>query len=241
MNSFGHIQARVKHRYKDETINLMGVSEKVKALINKYTESYGISNETKPLELFDVDFKEKLEKENKTPKAKASEMEHATRKEITINKDLDPVYYGTLFDKLEAILKAHELDAEARYKALVELYEKMKNGRTKEESSELDPDREAPFYDLLITRFFDLKPEGEKKEKIVQIVNEILEQIIVNIKKVKFWQIPSEIGVLEGIIEEELMLSGIDELEENEEEIAKEFINLAKKRHEILVRKYGNI
>jgi type I restriction enzyme, R subunit len=241
MNSFGHIQARVKHRYKDETINLMGVSEKIKSLINKYTESYGISNQTKPIELFDVDFKEKLEKENETTKAKASEMEHATRKELTINKDLDPVYYGTLFDKLEAILKTHELDAEARYKALEELYEKMKKGRTKEESSELDPDKEAPFYDLLVTRFFEVKPEGEKKEKIVPIVIGIVDQIIHNIKKVRFWEIPSEIGRLAGIIEEELMLSGIDELEENEEEIAKEFINLAKKRHEILVRKYGDI
>lgn len=235
MTAFGHIQARVKHRYKDDSVNLAGVGEKVKELINKHVESEGISNKIPPLELFDVDFKENLDK-HKNPKAKASEMEHAMRKEINLKRDTDPALYDSFLEKLKEILKRYSEDMEARFKAMEELYEEMKKGRKGMDSNNgLDPEKEAPFYDLLINKVFKDINIVDNEENLKRITCEIVRLISREIRRTNFWGTPAEIDTLKSNIGEILLFSNIEKLEDNEALISSEFVNLAKSRHDILV------
>lgn len=233
MKSFGHIQARIKHRYKDDSINLMGVGEKIKDLINKHVESNGISNRVRPLELFDVDFKQNLEK-HKSTKAKASEMEHATRKYININRSMDPALYQTFSEKLDEIIKKYDADIETRYKELEKLLDEILKGRNENSVSGLDYIKEAPFYDLILNiAFKDSKPEDE--EQIKSITVEIVSTIIAEMKKIT-WGNPVVIKRVSGDVGDILLDSCIDELEDNEDILVSEIINLARKRYDLMVK-----
>lgn len=232
MKAFGHIQARIKHRYKDDSVNLLGVGDKIKELINKHVESKGISNKVRPLELFDVDFKQNLEK-NKTTKAKASEMEHATRKHININKDMDPALYQSFSDKLDEILKKYDDDIEARYKELERLLEEILKGREANSVSGLDSIKEAPFYDLIMNIAFK-NSKVEDEEQIKDITKNIVNILIAEMKKVT-WGNPVVLKNLSGDIGYELLESDLDELEDNEDILVIEIINLAKKRYDMMV------
>ena len=233
MKSFGHIQARIKHRYKDDSINLMGVGEKIKDLINKHVESNGISNRVRPLELFDVDFKQNLEK-HKSTKAKASEMEHATRKYININRSMDPALYQTFSEKLDEIIKKYDADIETRYKELEKLLDEILKGRNENSVSGLDYIKEAPFYDLILNiAFKDSKPEDE--EQIKSITVEIVSTIIAEMKKIT-WGNPVVIKRVSGVVGDILLYSCIDELEDNEDILVSEIINLARKRYDLMVK-----
>lgn len=235
MRAFGHIQARIRHRFKDDSINLAGVGEKIKELINKHVESEGISNKIPPLELFDVDFKENLDK-HRSLKAKASEMEHAMRKEINLKRDSDPALYDSFIEKLKEILKRYSEDMEARFKAMEELYREMKKGRRGMDSNNgLDPEKEAPFYDLLIDKVFKDINIVDNEEHLKNITCEIVKLILKEIKRTNFWGTPAEIDTLKSNIGERLLFSNIKELEDNEALIANEFVNLAKSRHNILI------
>ncbi|UEL47219.1 type I restriction endonuclease subunit R [Terrisporobacter hibernicus] len=232
MKAFGHIQARIKHRYKDDSINLMGVGEKIKELINKHVESKGISNRVRPLELFDVDFKKNLE-ENKSTKAKASEMEHATRKHININKSMDPALYQSFSDKLDEILKKYDTDIEARYKELEKLLEEILKGREDNSVCGLDSIKEAPFYDLILNIAFK-NSKIEDEEQIKSITVNIVNTIICEMKKIT-WGNPVVVKKVSGGVGDILLDSCIDELEDNEDMLVTEIMNLARKRYDLMV------
>ncbi|WP_411167754.1 type I restriction endonuclease subunit R [Clostridium sp. MB05] len=236
MRVFGHIQARVRHMYKDDSINLMGVGDKVKELINRHVESQGISNSIPPMELFDDGFIEKLDENHKENiKAKASEMEHAMRKEISIKSSSDPALYESFLEKLKEILKRHSEDVEARFKEMKGLYNEMAKGRTgRNDNNGLDPEKEAPFYDLLINKIFKNVDIVDNEEILKRIVIEIFKLIILEINRTNFWGSDAEIARLKGGIGNILLDSNIMELEDNEELIATELLNLAKVRKDKL-------
>lgn len=237
MRAFGHIQARIRHMYKDDSINLLGVGEKVKQLINKHVESKGISNTLPPIELFDDGFIDNLEEQHgENTKAKASEMEHAMRKEITSKYSSDPALYESFLEKLKEILKRYSEEPEARFKAMEDLYDEMKKGRAgRDDNNGLDPEKEAPFYDLLINKVFENVNIVDNEDILKKIIIEAVKLIIKEINRTNFWNSDAEISRLKGAIGTILIDSNIDELEENEELISTEFVNLAKVRKHILI------
>lgn len=237
MRSFGHIQAKIRHMYKDESINLMGVGEKIKELINKHVESKGISNRVPPIELFDTNFMGNLQAQHcDNIKAKASEMEHAMRKEITMKGSSDPALYDSFLEKLKEILKKHSEDMEARFRAMEELYNEMKKGRAaRNDNNGLDPEREAPFYDLLINTIFKEINIVDNEELLKNMIVEVVDLIVVEINRTNFWNSNAEITRLKGEIGDILLSYDIPELEDNEELIRSEFVSLAKVRKHSLV------
>ena len=73
-------------------MNIKGVADKIRILVDEHLISLGIDPVVPPTELLSKDFKIALDK-NKTTKAKASEMEHAIRKHIKVELGKDPVFY----------------------------------------------------------------------------------------------------------------------------------------------------
>jgi type I restriction enzyme R subunit len=237
MKAFGHIQNRVRHRYKDNTTNLMGVGNKVKKLINEHLISLGVDPKIPPVELLSADFKNSLN-ENKTTRAKASEMEHAIRKHCKINFDEDPALYERFSEKLQKIIEKYDNDVEEKYKQMSILFEEIKEGRKEEETDGLDKTKEAPFYDLLLTKTFKEKDNisEELKTQLKDVIKEIVAAIKINIDIVDFWRKGVEQDKLKAEIDDLLIFTGIDEVINKKEQLTCDFMDLAKNKHHELVR-----
>jgi type I restriction enzyme R subunit len=238
MKAFGHIHNRTQHRYKDNSFNIAGVGKKVKKLINEHLVSLGVDPKIPPVELLSKDFKDALNKSHST-KAKASEMEHAIRKHCKVNFETDPVLYERFSEKLQKIIDAYKDDMEERYRQLMILFEEVREGRGEDRDTEgLDPQKEAPFYDLLLVKVFkekDKAPE-EVKEQLKSVIKDIVAVIRRTIKIVDFWHKGYEQEMLKAEIDDMLLFSNIDEVIEVKEQITCDFMELAKRKHSELVR-----
>ena len=60
---FGYLLAKVKDRYKDDSLSISGAGEKVRMLINEHLISLGINPKIKPVELMSPRFIKELEQE----------------------------------------------------------------------------------------------------------------------------------------------------------------------------------
>jgi type I restriction enzyme R subunit len=128
----GYLLWRIKDRYKDETMDLKWASQKVRQLIDKHLFSLGIDTKVQQVSILSDEFKSKVDYFNKTPKSKASEMEHAIRWHIKVNLDKDPTLYSRFKDRLETILNAYKENWEDIVKQLGELRDEMSAGRKPE-------------------------------------------------------------------------------------------------------------
>ncbi len=231
---FGYILSRVRERYKDDSITIAGAGEKVRKLINEHLISLGINPKVPPVELLSPEFIHEVEK-NQTPRAKASEMEHAIRKHCKIHLGEDPAFYNKLSEKLEAILQKYKDDWDQLCLQLGNLREEATAGRKPD--VEGVSAKEAPFYDLIIqTAFGKKKMRPGEDEKIKALVGNILGELQARINIIKFWGNPVEIQELQGKLTDLLYMTEIDDLVDNEKQIVTEITALAKARHRDLIR-----
>jgi type I restriction enzyme R subunit len=223
----GYILWRIKDRYKDETMDLKWASEKVRKLIDRHLFSLGIDTKVKQVSILSDEFKNKVDYLNKTPKSKASEMEHAIRWHIKVNLEKDPTLYGRFKDRLEMILNAYKENWEEIVKQLGELREEMAAGRKPEtEGISLV---EAPFYDYLKSSLSNASESDVNKTK------ELTHNLIVILRETatinNFWtDRAAERRRIEGLVEDEIRYSGVKELSDNATELATELMKLAKNR-----------
>jgi len=223
----GYLLWRIKDRYKDETMDLKWASQKVRQLIDKHLFSLGIDIKVQQVSILSDEFKRKVDDLNKTPKSKASEMEHAIRWHIKVNLEKDPALYSRFKDRLEMILNAYKENWEEIERELGILRDEMAEGRKEEvEGISLV---EAPFYDLLKNSLVsdnDLN-SNQIKELTYNLVVILKETASIN----NFWtDRAAERRRIEGLIEDEIRYSRIEGLTEKAAELATELMKLAKNR-----------
>lgn len=215
-----------KDRYKDDTLNISGSGEKVRMLINEHLISLGINPKIKPVELMSPQFIRELE-QNQSPKAKASEMEHAIRKHCKVHLDEDPVLYKTLSEKLEALIQKHKEDWDEHYRHLFDLRKEAEAGR----KDEKDP-RSGPFYDLIgLIAFGASGVPVDHRETVEGLTGEVLEKLKRTIGIINFWSNPPEVSKLKGELSDLLLFSNVDEIVDKSDKIVAEITALAKVRH----------
>jgi len=107
LKKLGKIRNYARNRYRDEDLNLLGCGEKVKSLINDTIKTSGILVLHKPVSIISKNFDEVI-KSLKTDDARASEMEHAIRYEIRVKYDENPIFYHSVKEKLDQIIKLKE-------------------------------------------------------------------------------------------------------------------------------------
>ncbi len=183
-----HIQARARNRYRSSE-RLIGkeVGEKVRKLIDEHIISLGIDPKIPPIEMPSAEFAEHVEKE-RSPRAKASEMEHALRHHIRKKFDEDPTHYERLSDRLNAILKDMEGRWEEMVEALKALVTEAQAGRQADMTTGLDPETQAPFFDLLKQEAHGgATVEGEALDKLCTLTVELVDHIRQDVKIVDFW------------------------------------------------------
>ena len=146
----GKIRGAARARYRDDRLDLTGCGEKVRRLIDGAVVADGIKILVKEVQIFSTEFDEKIEA-LKTDGAKASEMEHAIRHEISVRVDENPDYYQSLRERLEAIIKERReerIDAAQQLALLNNLREDLKGEQTQAQESGLNP-RAFAIYGLL--------------------------------------------------------------------------------------------
>lgn len=233
LKAFGHIHNRTQHRYRDDSINILGAGRKVRRLIDEYLISLGIDTKIPPLEITSDEFDKEVKK-NKSMKAQASEMEHAIRKHCKVMLHKDPIYYKKISEKLEEVLKRYEENWEQQVLFLEQLRDEIRRGRQKEEEG-LDPVRYAPFYDMLTDiSYEDKKIPSKNEDKIKKLVMDVVDAISIEISKVGFWGNAQKEKHLRAIIDDMLLYSDIDPLIDSKAKIVSDFMKLAKNRLEEL-------
>ena len=223
---FGYLLAKVKDRYKDDTLTISGAGEKVRTLINEHLISLGINPKIKPVELMSPRFIQELE-QNKSAKAKASEMEHAIRKHCKVHLDEDPVLYQKLSDKLEALIQKYKDDWDELYRHLFNLRTEAEAGR----KDEKDP-RSGPFFDLIGQIAFGKgSVPAEHAATVAGLVAQVLEKLKRTIGIINFWGNPPEVSKLKGELSDLLLFSNVEEIMGKSDKIVTEITALAKVRH----------
>jgi type I restriction enzyme R subunit len=223
----GYLLWRIKDRYKDETMDLKWASEKVRKLIDKHLLSLGIDTKVQQVSILSDEFKNKVDNLNKTPKSKASEMEHAIRWHIKVNLDKDPTLYNRFKDRLETILNAYKENWEEIVKQLGELRDEMAAGR-KEETEGISI-VEAPFFDYLKS---NLTTENEAEiEKTIELSHTLMVILKDTASITNFWtDKASERKRISGLLEDEIYYSRIEGLSNKAAELTTELMKLAKNR-----------
>lgn len=232
LKRFGYILVKVKERYKDETLSISGAGEKVRKLIDEHLVSLGINPKIPPVELLSPKFLKQID-QNKTAKAKASEMEHAVRKHCKVKFDEDPAFYQKLSDKLEELIQRHKENWDDLVKDLFTLRSEAEAGR-KDEIEGVSR-KAAPFYDLISQDAFSDGVPNEHAVRVKQLVNEVIGQLQGTINIVNFWNNTPEVSRLRGELSDLILAAGIDEIIEHSDKIVMEITQLAKRRHKDIV------
>jgi type I restriction enzyme, R subunit len=186
-----HIQARARNRYRSNE-RLIGkeVGEKVRKLIDDHIVSLGIDPKIPPIEITSAHFEEHVDKE-RSPRAKASEMEHALRYHIRKHLDEDPTHYKKLSERLRGILKELEGRWDELAEALKKLVDEAKQGREQDGATGLDPETQAPFFDMLKQEAVGgEKLEGVALDNLCALTVELVDHIQQEIAIVGFWSRP---------------------------------------------------
>lgn len=228
------IYARARNRYR-EGMPVLGksIGGKVRELIDEHVISLGIDPKIPPISITDAEFAEHVGKQA-SPRAKASEMEHAIRHHIRKNLDQDPVHYTRLSERLEEILRQFEQNWDQLALALKDFVDEAEAGQ-QEAPAGLDPQTQGPFLAVL-------KEEREKESPVsdadvswlagltIQLVARIQDQSAV----VGFWSNPVAREVLRGEI-----FTFIDDYEivpfEDADRVADRLMELAKANQHKLV------
>ena len=140
--------ARVNRPHGDEKD--YGLVEKVRQLIADAVAADGIQILVKEVPLFSPEFEEKMES-LATNEAKASEMEHAIRREISIRVEENPAFYESLRERLEAIIeerRQERIDAAEQLSLLFTLREEAQGEQNQAQDMGLDA-RGHAIYGLL--------------------------------------------------------------------------------------------
>jgi type I restriction enzyme R subunit len=226
---FGYILARVKQRYKDDSLNLSGAGEKVRQLIDEHLISLGINPKIPPVELLSPNFLTEVEK-HRTSKAKASEMEHAIRKYTHVRFDEDPAFYTKLSDKLETLIQQYKDDWDALYRSLFDLRQDVEAGRQNTISGVNA--KAAPFYDLIGQIAFGSAgvPEADV-ETVKRLVVDIIVQLQQTITIVNFWNNGPEVSKLKGVLSDLLLFTKSEAIIARSDALVTEITALVRARH----------
>lgn len=222
------LKAQARERFKDGTLDLGSAGEKVKRLVNEHLVGLGIDLKVPPVELLQANFSKKAEDE-RSSRAKASHMEHALRKHITVHLDEDPGFYGPLSEKLEAIIKKYKDNWEEQAKQLSLLVEETKSKRPSPEDG-VTP-KAAPFYRALMVKVPDgTKLTAEEKANLKSLCNDLVDLLVDELQAPGFWNNPVKVSELQGEITNRLLCTGVDVALNNAESWARDLVALAKAR-----------
>lgn len=117
---YGRIYNAMRTQYDGSKVSVLDAAPKVKKLIHEYLVSNGIRIMHEPVSIYSTEFNDIVNQKTST-KAKASIIEHKIRTTIANLLPTNPIYYTSLRERLDNIIKSHEEDMEYSTTLLDEL------------------------------------------------------------------------------------------------------------------------
>jgi type I restriction enzyme R subunit len=228
------IYARARNRYR-EGMPVLGrsVGAKVRKLIDDHIISLGIDPKIPPISITDAQFVEHVEA-MVSPRAKASEMEHAVRYHIRKHLHEDPVHYQKLSERLEEILEQFGETWEQLVLALRSFVDEVQAGRQQDDTG-LDPATQAPFFAVLKEERESETPVPPSDLKwLAGLTIQLVDHVRAEVSIVGFWKNAHAQEVLRGQI-----FTFLDDHEvvsfERADAVADRLMELARANHARLV------
>jgi hypothetical protein len=231
----GDIYDRARRRYRDGSPEIAkSVGAKVRTLIDEHIVSLGEDPKIPPISILDAKFAAHVEKQV-SPRAKASEMEHAARHHIRQHLHEDPVHYGKLSERLEEILKTYGENWEQLALALSVFVGEVERGRKADETG-LDPQTQAPFFAILQEERQKHQPVPASDARwLAELTVRLVDTIRGEIDVVGFWKNTHAQGVLRSAV-----FTFLDDHEivpfDSADAVADRLLELAKAKHARLVK-----
>lgn len=175
LKKLGKISLGVRNLFRDEELNISGVGEKVRELIEEHIYSTGVDPKIPPVDLLAGNYEEILN-DHKSSRSKASEIENAIKHHIKINMEEDPEYYKKLSERLKDIIKLNE----EKWDELVQLLLNFRNEIEKEYKQDaIDEgltETEFAFYNILIAELNDVDAkDNPDKAKVKEVVKSLVD------------------------------------------------------------------
>ncbi|WP_435143803.1 type I restriction endonuclease subunit R [Halobaculum sp. P14] len=153
LDRLGEIFAQAKQRYRDESMNLEGTGEKVREIIQDHIQSKGIDvlNED-PVSIMEGDEFDANIESIEDEEARASEMQHALKHEISVRYDEDPVQYESLQERVEELIEDYREKRLTDRELIEELQDVLNEIRSRDQQAKskgLDNATELSFYHAL--------------------------------------------------------------------------------------------
>lgn len=185
---FAQIQMRARRRRRIDggEFNPSLYGEKVRELIDDHLVSLGIEQKLPPVSLTAKDFREKVGALG-SPRAKASEMEHAIRHHIEVNFDRDPHRYTLLSQRLEEILRQHKENWEQQVLALQDLLTDVERDRPADDDP-LSPVERALYGVLLGETATDGVVDDAADRRLCDFVSKVHTLAVGEIHRRDFWR-----------------------------------------------------
>ena len=177
LKRLGEISVGARNLYRDEQLDIAGAGEKVRELIEEHVYSTGVDPKIPPVDLLAGDYKEKLEQQ-KSPRAKASEVENAIKHHIKINIDEDPEYYKKLSEQLEDIIRRHEEKWDDLVQLLLDFRDDIER-KHEREAYKLGLSRtELSFYNILVAELGGEETvQGETAVQVKKVVQSLVQML----------------------------------------------------------------
>ncbi|MGI9249643.1 MAG: type I restriction endonuclease subunit R [Pseudohongiellaceae bacterium] len=232
----GFINKVAANLYRDPALDLLGVAEKVKVLINTHVSARGVDPKIPPTVITDPKFEKELQDQNSS-RARAKHMQYAAKHYIVIGfENQNPVFARKMSEKLEEILQQFKDDWDALERELKKFIDHLKQG-DRNDFPDLDPHAQVPFVRLIIEACSESGGLSDEQRKILintalNVVKMIREEVV----KVGFWKNQDLREQLTKRIVRCLDASGVCP-SGKEREIAQQLVALAKENHENLVNK----
>ncbi len=230
----GFINKVAANLYRDPALNLLGVAEKVRALINAHVSARGVDPKIPPTTITDAEFEKVLAAQSNS-RARAAQMQHAARYHIIGFTSQNPAYARNMSQKLEEILRRFKDDWDALERELRKYIEELRRG-DRNDYPELDPNVQVPFVRLILEecgKGQELTPA--QRATAIAASLEMVERIQQEVRTVGFWKNTHAREVLTKRLVRDLDKTGICP-RGRERDLAQRAVALAKENHENLVK-----
>jgi HsdR family type I site-specific deoxyribonuclease len=210
----GKVNHGARNRYCDSQLDLAGVGEKVRRLIDEHIRATGVDPKIPPVDLLATDFKQRLQ-EHKSDRAKASEIEHAIKHHIDINLEQDEEYYKSLSEKLRAIIEQHQEHWDELVQLLLDFRDGIESNRKKQADDLGLSETEFAFHNILeaeIARLTGNEAIDESThDEVVQVTQDLVTMLDEVTAIVDFFNKQDEIRRVKQRIKRRILETSFDD------------------------------
>ncbi|OGH59590.1 MAG: restriction endonuclease subunit R [Candidatus Lindowbacteria bacterium RIFCSPLOWO2_12_FULL_62_27] len=230
----GFINKVAANLYRDPALNLLGVAEKVKALIYAHISARGVDPKIPPTAITDAEFEKVLQGQSNS-RARAAQMQHAARYHIIGFTNQNPAYARKMSEKLEEILRRFKDDWDALERELRKFIDELRRG-DRNEFPDLDPKVQVPFVRLVLEECGKGRELTEaQRTTALSATLEMVDRVRQEVRKVGFWKNDDMRELLTRTLVRDIDRAGICRAG-GERDLAQRLVALARENHEYLTR-----